>query len=322
MNNNDFVIGIDIGGSKTLVGVFDCSLNLLDEKKIPTHAYPNESLTEELTHLFSCIAELKLKAETEGGKLLGIGIDAPGPVDPVKGIVRYSPALYNWDGVPIVTILSQKYNVPVILEKDGNAAALGEYCAGAGKGCENLAVITVGTGLGCGLILNNQIYHGSYGCAGELGHTFISQDGPACVCGNTGCLEPFVRGARLVEKALEGIHKGRKTKIISMVSDLNSITAKTVAKAAVSGDALAIEIIEEIGDYLGIGLVNIINLFTPDKVLIGGGLSGIGDLLLDPARDKVRKFATKYARDTIIEQTFLGSYSGIYGSASLVLNAN
>jgi glucokinase len=319
MNNNDFVIGIDIGGSKTLVGVFDCFLNLLYEKKIPTHAYLNESLTEELTHLFSCIDELKLKAETDGGKLIGIGIDTPGPVDPVKGIVRYSPALYNWDDVPITTILSQRYSVPVMLEKDGNAAAWGEYCAGAGKGCKNLVVITVGTGLGCGLILNKQIYHGSYGCAGELGHTFISQDGPTCVCGNTGCLEPFVRGARLVEKVLAGIHIGRKTKIISMVSDLNSITAKTVAEAAVNGDALSIEIIEEVGDYLGIGLVNIINLFTPDKVLIGGGLSRMGDLLLDPARDKVRKYAIKSAMDTIIEQTFLGSYSGAYGSASLVL---
>ncbi len=319
MSDSEFVIGIDFGGTKTLVGIFDTSLNLLFHEQIPTHANPQETLPQELDRLYECIQELKEKAETGGGKLIGIGIDAPGPVDPVKGIVMYSPALFNWNDVPITEIINQRYQVPVKLDKDGNAAALGEFYAGAGKGTQNLVVITVGTGLGCGLIFNGKIYHGSNGYAGELGHIFISENGPPCVCGNIGCFEPFVRGARLVEKALEGIRAGRKTKITEMVPDLNSITSGIVAEAATDGDALAIEIIEEIGNYLGIGLVNIINLVTPDKVLIGGGVSQIGELLLTPARNKVRNFAIKCARETVIEKTYLGSYSGVYGAASLVL---
>lgn len=308
----DFVIGIDVGGTKILVGSCDMNFNLLVSRKVPTNAHSDTK--EQITQrMIACIRDVIDETEKthSGYSLRAIGIGAPGPVDSAKGVVIDAGNLGNWHHVPIVSILSGGFGVPSFLEKDGNIAALGEFTLGAGRGTRNLAVVTVGTGLGCGLILNGQIYSGRFGFAGEFGHIVISEQKIPCVCGGYGCLEMFTCGKAMVRMMKEAIAAGKSSCLSG------DFTAVDIQRAAESGDGLALAVIREVGDYLGRGLVSLINLLGPDKVLIGGGVSNLGNVLLDTTKSVVRDRAYTFYRDTPIERTTLGTNSGLFGAAVL-----
>jgi len=207
------------------------------------------------------------------------------------------------------------------MENDATVAALGEHCFGAGIGIDNLIYVTVGTGIGGGIIVGGQLYRGASGAAGEMGHMTIDVNGPRCNCGNIGCWENFASGRALAREAVERIEAGAKTTILSFADgDLKSVTAKTVSLAAQAGDGLAKELILRTGYYLGVGLVNLVNAFNPELILIGGGLSQMGSLFMDPAVEVVKERAFRLPASAVrIEIAKLGADAGALGAVALVL---
>ncbi|MDR3201133.1 MAG: ROK family protein [Spirochaetales bacterium] len=323
---NCFFVGVDVGGTKIFAGACDENFSLITSKKIlisEQGQIEKEKIAAEAINalIIRAVREVVNEVAKDHAQLRlgGIGIGVPGPIDKKAGIVISTNNLPNWRNVPLAEILNREFACPVFLEKDGHIAALGEYLAGAGRGTDNLAVVTVGTGVGCGLIVNGEIYSGRGGAAGELGHIVISESPVKCGCGNTGCREAFVSGANLVNHAAQALRAGRPSRLREMVSDFDELSPPLIAEAAEAGDELCLELIKEMGHYLGIGLVSLINLFSPDKILLGGGISRTGDLLINEVRAEVKHRAWSIYGDTPIERTALDIYSGIYGGAALPL---
>jgi glucokinase len=249
--------------------------------------------------------------------MLAVGIGAPGPSNPNTGVLFTSPNLPGWKDVHITDILHDMFHKQAFLVNDANAAALAEHRLGAGRGARNLIYITVSTGIGGGVIIDNRLYTGAIGTAGEPGHMTINDKGPPCNCGNQGCWETLASGTALARQARKQIEEGRKSLILEKASgNLEKISAEAVQKAAEDGDELAKELIAEIGYYLGVGFANLINLFNPECIVIGGGVSKIGDRLLEPAFETARKRAYTVAFDAVrFVAAELGGNSGVLGAA-------
>jgi glucokinase len=314
-----FGIGIDVGGTKILAGACDGASRLLVSKKIATESFSHskEALNRRIiTIIYEILAEVR--QNYPGLSLAGIGVGSPGPLDIEEGLVFNPLNLGNWHNVPIVDIVRREFHCPAFLEHDGSIAAYGEYRAGAGRGCPYLAVITLGTGLGCGLILEGRIFSGKRGFAIEFGHTVISENPEPCVCGGRGCLEAFTCGAALLRFTRRALEGGRTSLV--MAESPEALTPGMIIEAANRGDELCREVLEHAGDYLGRGLVTLINLIGPGKVLIGGGLSLQGDIMIETARRVVQERAWPAYRDTPVEKTALGAESGLYGACLLPLD--
>lgn len=312
------VIGVDLGGTKVATAAADCSGSLLSKVTKPT--LPERGLDAVIETIVDSIREATTSAGGSKQDIRCIGIGSPGPIDPEAGIVVFAPNLM-WHNVPIVGILKGILDLPVYLENDANVAGLGEYRFGAGRGSKNMVYVTVSTGVGGGLILNGEIYAGSFGMAGEVGHMTIASDGPLCGCGNQGCLEALAAGPAIARKAQADILHGQETIMTEMVSGkIEEITSKTVGEAALAGDILAKEIIEKTGEYLGIAAANLINIINPDTIVIGGGVSNIGELLLAPLRRAAKRRAIKAAFEKVrIVKAELGSDAGLVGAICLAL---
>ncbi|GAJ07289.1 unnamed protein product, partial [marine sediment metagenome] len=225
-------------------------------------------------------------------QLYGISIAAAGAIDFDKGLVTSSPHLPGWHDVPLRDIVKEKYKVNTFLINDASAAALGEHHFGIGQGVNNLILLTVGTGIGGGIIINGRLYSGASGSAGEIGHITIDVNGPRCSCGNTGCLEALVSGTAVAKEAIKRIGQGERSSLTEIVGGkIENITAEEVLTAARAGDSLASEVILKAATYLGVGLVNLVNIFNPEMIIIGGGMAKMGELLLNPARQVVRERA-------------------------------
>jgi glucokinase len=264
------------------------------------------------------MAQAKLKTSD----IAGIGIAAAGILDIDRGIVTTSPNLPHWHNVPLRDIFADRLGVVTYLINDANAAALGEHRFGAGIGFDNIIYLTVSTGIGGGIIIDGELYSGADGCAGELGHMTIEADGPQCHCGNFGCLEAMASGWAVAKEAMMRINRGERSSIIELVNGrLENITAETVAIAARRGDQLAADIVAEAAKYLGIGLANLVNIFNPELIVIGGGLSKMGDMLLKPARKVLKERAFRLPSRTVhIVRARLGSNAGIIGAAAYVFD--
>ena len=262
------------------------------------------------------VAQSQLKTS----EFIGLGVAAAGILDTKKGIVTTSPNLPHWRNVQLCHILAEKLGVVTYIINDANAAALGEYRFGAGRGFDNMIYLTVSTGIGGGIIVDGELYSGADGCAGELGHRTIEVDGPQCHCGNFGCLEALASGWAVVREAKTRINQGEKSSVIELVGGrLESITAETVAVAARRGDQLAANIVRDAANYLGVGLANLVNIFNPELIVIGGGLSKMGNMLLKPARKVLKERAfTLPARTVRLVRARLGSNAGIIGAAAYV----
>jgi len=309
------VLAIDLGGTKIAAALISPDNRVIDK----THSLTlvSEGLQAVTSRIFSMIDRLLSEGNTGSAQLDGIAIAAAGAIDTDKGLITSSPNLPGWINVPLRDIVSKRYGIYTCLLNDANAAALAEHRLGAGRGTTNLIYLTVSTGIGGGIIVNGELYSGTSGCAGELGHMTIDANGPECNCGNRGCLEALASGTAVANEAKRRIKEGDCSLLTDIVSgDLEGITAEKVAMAAHSGDRLAMEVISRAAGYLGVGMVNLVNIFNPEMIIIGGGLSKMGELLLEPARQVVEQRAFPLCAGTVrIVTAELGDDAGVLGAA-------
>ncbi|MGQ9631504.1 MAG: ROK family protein [bacterium] len=306
------MVGVDVGGTAIKAGIVDPQGKILEMVERDTEA--DEEPRKTIERIGKLV--LELTRETDAA---GVGVGMPGLIDSKKGIVYTSPNLKMWRDVPLREMMESHTKLPVCVGNDVNLAALGEKMYGAGIGRENLILITLGTGVGGGLIINNKLYEGSSGIAGEVGHILVSESGPLCGCGNRGCLESHVGGPRIVERTVGLIRMGWKTSLAERTGgNLTEITPKMIFEEASKGDELARAVAEEVGHYIGIALADLINVFDPEIIIVGGGISAAGDILFSPIRRTVKLRSFVYTRRPIpIVPAKLGNRAGIIGAASL-----
>ncbi len=315
-NKQEIYLGIDLGGSKILTAVVDDRGEILsrDYRVTPANDGPAAVVREVLKSATSVVVSLGIAMK----ELAAIGIGAPGTSNPVRGVVFTSPNLPEWHNVPLRDIVARETGRKSYLINDANAAALGELYFGAARGVRHMVYVTISTGIGGGIIIDGQLYTGSVGTAGEIGHMTIDANGPRCRCGNTGCWEALASGTALANRARQQISDGTKTSILDDAGgDLEKVTAPVIQAAAERGDPLARELIAETGYYLGVGLANLINIFNPELIVIGGGLSNIGEALLSPAFQVAGERAFKEAYQAVrFALPKLGTDSGVLGAAA------
>ncbi|OGO19209.1 MAG: hypothetical protein A2Z15_03725, partial [Chloroflexi bacterium RBG_16_50_11] len=258
------VVAVDIGGTKLMTALFSADGKMQAKDVRPTLV--GEGVDAVIERLCSGINDILHKNDMALSQLDAIGIACAGGIDTGKGVVvTPSPHLPGWANLPLADIIKKKTGVIAYIVNDASAAALGEQRYGAGKGVKNLVLLTLGTGIGGGIIIDGKLYLGARGGAGELGHMTVEAHGPRCGCGNTGCLEMLASGTAIAADVLAKIRQGEKSALVNIVGgDLNKITAETVGKAAQNGDSLAQDVIARAAYYLGVGMVNIVNIFNPE----------------------------------------------------------
>lgn len=311
------IIGVDLGGTKVRAVLTDGSGTFLARAEKPTEAEMGlDHVLNNITEVVNAVIE-----RADPAHLVGIGIGAPGPLNPSTGVVYSPPNLPGWSNVPLRDIMEERFKLPVFLGNDANLAALGEYTFGAGKDYRFLVYLTVSTGVGGGIIEDGRILNGARGAAGELGHMTIDLNGPRCNCGNLGCLEILASGTAIKRRAIEMLETGRASLLPQLAQNkLEDVTAEMVALAATQGDEAARELLYQTGVYLGVGVTNILHLFNPEIVVIGGGVSQIGEPLFAPLRQVVEERAMIAFREGVpIVPTSLGGDIGLYGGVALVL---
>ena len=309
------VLAIDLGGTKILTAIISNRGRVVASEYHLTLA--DEGPEAVINRILSAIDHLLSLGNIGSSQLDNISIAAAGAIDLEKGLVTLSPHLPGWHDVPLRDIVKEKYRVNTFLLNDASAAALGEHHFGAGKEVNNLVYLTVGTGIGGGIIINGKLYSGASGSAGEIGHMTIDVNGLRCKCGNIGCLEMLVSGTAVAREAVRRIGCGESSSLTEMVEGkIENITAEKVEVAARRGDSLALEVILEAATYLGIGMVNLVNIFNPEMIIVGGGMAKMGDLLLEPARQVVRKRAFSLSAQAVrIVPAQLGDNGGVLGAA-------
>jgi glucokinase len=315
-NADDLILGIDLGGTKILTAVTDSQGNMLSrEHSITPASKGRETVIQSI--LDSAHSALK-QAGIAISEIFAIGIGAPGISNPETGILFTSPNLPGWQDVPLRDIIQSRLGKKAFLINDANAAALGEFYFGAARGARNFIYITLSTGIGGGIVIDGKIYSGAIGAAGEVGHMTIDDNGPICNCGNRGCWETLASGTALAREARQQIKEGVRTSILEYAEgDIEKVTAQVIHSAAEQGDSLAKELIARTGYYVGVGLANLINIFNPELIVIGGGLSNIGDMLLKPAFKTAGERAYKEAFQAVrFASAELGRNSGVLGAAA------
>jgi glucokinase len=314
-----FALGIDIGGTNLVAGsVAEDGSALLALETEPTHAEAGQSdVLDRLIRLAQRTIE-RTRREVKRAEIIGVGVGAPGPLDTKSGIVLLTPNL-GWVNLPLRQIIHERLGLPAALDNDANCAVLGEWWMGAARGTRNAIGITIGTGIGGGIISDGKLYHGASDCAGEIGHTTIDTDGRRCKCGNYGCLEAYASGPNIALRAVEEIKAGAVSRLADYVKgDLRQITAQTVYQAANEGDDLALEVVNDTAKFLGTGLANLLNIFNPEVVVVCGGVTLAGDHLFIPLRREVARRAFKPAVDVCrIVPCELSGTAGVYGAAKV-----
>lgn len=312
------IVGVDLGGTKVRAALMDSSGNVFARTSLPSEAKKGkEQVLKNIETVINVVTE-----SFDRDQIIGIGVGAPGPCDPKTGVVFYPPNLPGWVNVPLREILEERTGLPVFLGNDANLAALGEYNFGAGKDYRYLAYLTVSTGIGAGIIEDGRILEGARGAAGEVGHMTIDINGPRCNCGNYGCLEVMASGTAIGRRAREFLAENANTSILRDLcnNDLECVTGPLVELAAKQGDIIAVEILRQTAVYLGVGITNVLHLYNPEVVVIGGGVSQVGDLIFEPLRAEVERRAMASFRENVqIIPTQLGDDIGLYGGAALVL---
>lgn len=309
------IVGVDIGGTWLRAACFDTDLAILNRTELPSHA--EEGSDAVVSRLIEVIRQV-LPESPEG--LLGIGIGAPGPLDPKEGLIIKTPNL-PWEDLPLGKILQEALGCTIYLGNDADVAGLAENRMGAGKGTRHMVYMTISTGIGGGLIVDGKLLTGR-GQGGEVGHMTIIPDGPMCACGRRGHLEAVASGPAIARIARERLANGEKSTLREAVGgDLSQITAETVGNAANAGDALAAAIVQQAGRYIGISISSLMHLLNPEMFVLGGGVTKIGDLLFDTIREAVRDYAMhpRFWEDTPIVRAALGSDVGLVGAAALVM---
>ena len=312
------VLAIDLGGTKIITAIFNNG-QLIAKERCLTLA--DEGPPSVINRLLSSIDYILSLKNIDPSQLDSISLAVAGAIDSERGLVTSSPHLPGWHDVPLRDIVKEKYRVNTFLLNDASAAALGEHRFGVGRGVANLVLLTVGTGIGGGIIINGRLYDGSCGSAGEIGHMTIDVNGQSCKCGNIGCLETLASGTAMAEEARRRIAHGESSSLVELVGGkIEDITAEKIGVAARSGDSLALDVIARAGAYLGVGMVNLVNIFNPEMIVVGGAVADLGDLLLDPARQVVKERAFRLSAQSVrIVPAQLGGEAGVYGAAAFAL---
>ncbi|HTT69343.1 MAG TPA: ROK family protein [Gemmatimonadales bacterium] len=295
-----YLVGVDIGGTNIVVGtVAEDGSAVLGVGSAPT--LPEEgpqAVVGRIARLVQgSIAEAQKAAGIPRDGIVGVGIGSPGPLDRERGLVLLTPNL-GWRDLPLRDLVSEATGLPASLDNDANCAIYGEWWAGAARGSKYVVGLTIGTGIGGGIVIDGKLYYGTSGVAGEVGHTTIDSTGRRCKCGNYGCLEAYASGPAIAARAVEGLEIGAESDLPARVGgDLARITAQTVYEAAKAGDEYALEIVRDTAKFLGAGVGNLVNIFNPDTVVIVGGVTMAGDQLFVPLRGEVKRRAFKPAVD-------------------------
>ncbi|MYF99325.1 ROK family protein [Candidatus Poribacteria bacterium] len=313
------IVGIDIGGTKLATVVADDSGNILSKVRRPTQAEKGPEYIIEL--LFEMINETIAQAGLKQNAISAIGVSCGGPLDTKTGIVYSPPNLPGWNSFPLKTRLESEYSIPVTIENDANACALAEYRFGGGKGYNAVLYMTMSTGIGGGIVINGNVYHGANDSAGEVGHQILLQDGPLCGCGKRGCLESLCSGPAIARRAKTAIQKESNTMILALADrQIESVKSEHVLEAALKNDPLALKLIDETAYYMGWGIANIVNILNPDIVLLGTIAIAAGDLLLEPIRKYVSSFAMARSAEVVkIMPAQLGNTLGDLAAIALVV---
>jgi len=310
-------IGFDLGGTYMKAAIISTEGEMLYNTEAKTLGY--EAKENVITRIEDTMADCMNKAKELGYEVKSIGIGCPGQIDSDKGLVRHSPNLKDWNDVPIGEIISKNFGVPVAIDNDVRTAARGEHKFGAGRGYKDILCVTIGTGIGGGIILNNEIMRGSTQTMGELGHITLKEDGPLCGCGNYGCLEALASGTAIVRDANELMERKPSTKLKKCVDEGQDLNVLLIATLANEGDEDCLNIMTQAGKWIGIGLAGIINIINPEIIIIGGGVSLAGDLIFNPIKEEIVKRTLKIPRELVkIVPTELGYNSGIIGASTLI----
>ncbi|HVB75365.1 MAG TPA: ROK family protein [Ktedonobacteraceae bacterium] len=349
------VLGVDIGGTQLRASVLR-GAHLLS--RVSVLMGENPVLERTIPRIFQIIQQALDEAQVTLASVTGIGVATPGPLDNRTGILHSPPNLPGWERVPLRAIFQQQfaqYQFPIYIENDANTAALGEYMFGAGRGCSDMVYMTISTGIGGGVIIGGRLLEGASGTAAELGHMSIDRNGGRCNCGNLGCLEYYASGTAIARVANEAIAADQGIELLSFVDtmlehlttipdqgalpgaqDMHTqplaesdemdgvvktrlVNARTVARAAEAGIPLARDLITKAGEALGMGLVNIIHIFNPERIILGGGVTMMGDMLMEPALRITREYTMKAPYKAVrISLAELGINVGLVGAGGLV----
>jgi glucokinase len=317
-----FVLGVDIGGTNLVVGSVaenGSALHALGSEPTQAEAGERDVLDRLVALAERAIAETR--RTVPGAEIVGVGVGAPGPLDTRSGVVLLTPNL-GWVNLPLRQIIRDRLGLPAALDNDANCAVLGEWWVGAARGTRNAIGLTIGTGIGGGLILEGQLYHGASDVAGEIGHTTIDTEGRRCKCGNYGCLEAYASGPNIAMRAREALEAGAESRLPEHCGgDLEQITAQTVYEAAYAGDELALEVVNDTARFLAVGVANLLNVFNPEVVVVCGGVTLAGEHLFVPLRREVARRAFKPAVTAcrIVPGELVGT-AGVYGAAKVFLD--
>jgi glucokinase len=294
-----YLVGVDLGGTNIVAGALaEDGSDVLALRSEPTRADQGaDQVVDRIVRMIdTVIAETIAQTGAKRDDMIGVGVGAPGPLDRERGIVITTPNL-GWTNFPLRDVIAERIRLPVRIDNDANCATLGEWWLGAAKGANNVIGMTIGTGIGGGIILGGRLYHGSADMAGEIGHATIDITGRRCKCGNYGCLEAYASGPSIADRAREALSGDDALMVRMAGGDPAKITAATVYEAAKRGDDVALDVVRETARFLGAGVANLLNIFNPDIVVIAGGVTQAGETLFAPLRREVRKRAFKPAVD-------------------------
>jgi glucokinase len=307
-------VGVDVGGTKVAAGLVDVQGGICSQLRVPMvpHSSAQEGLDAVLTAIASTIAPVK-------EQIAGIGICAPGPLNPVTGVILNPPNVPCWRNFPLAESVQKSYLVPVKVDNDANAAALAEARWGAARDYKHVFYATIGTGIGTGIVLDGKIYHGRTGSAGEGGHVSIDYRGPICRCGKPGCIEVVASGTGIASRARGRISAGRKSAILELAGgNLEAVTGEIIAEAYAAGDSLAVELLTETVEMLALWLSNMVDVLDPDVIVIGGGAAALYKPFLDHIHERIAQLTVNPRADEIrLVSARYGADSGIAGGAAL-----
>jgi glucokinase len=338
-----FAIGVDLGGTNLRIAAVDSNGKVLEKITLGTEV--NRGRDRVIYEMCTAIQELATKFRNTTGHLAGIGIGVPGIIEMQTGMLRESPNLPGWQDYPVRQEIEQRLGTRVVLENDANAAALGEKWLGAAANVDDICMITLGTGVGGGIVLQGRIWHGMTGMAGELGHITCNPDGPPCGCGNRGCLEQYASATAVKRMAIEAVANGQAPELARAMNEEPEFSSKVVYQMAVQGDRPAQQIFERVGKALGAVLADLVNIFNLPMYVIGGGVASAWEAFAPSLLEEVRKNSFVYRatapphtgqgvegtrihddslparRSTIITRALLGSDAGLLGAARLPMIA-
>jgi len=317
-NEKKLAIGVDLGGTKIGIALVNRKGDIRDYIKKPTNAHQGKDAV--ISRIKETIHQLIKQSGVNIENISGIGIGVPGQLDARTGIVHSAPNLPGWMEVPLYRMVAEEFQVPVVLENDANAAAWGEKSFGAAQGVKDMICLTLGTGIGGGLIFDSKIYHGNNFTAGEIGHIIVNKNGPLCNCGNFGCLEAYssVSGIKnRISRRVKELKIGDQN--IFYQKDLNKFSLAKIFELARQGNPMVKDIVDEAIEYLGVGIASLVNLLNPEMVVLVGGLTNEGDILLNQVKDIVFHRALK-SNLVNLKIVFgnLEDYAGVTGAAALL----